>query len=110
MYQNLLVVIVSYIIYGWWNYNFLFLTAITTLCSYLSGLWVEKTENQNSKKAITIGNIVLNLRVLSFYKYCDFSGYSDIAIGCAHLFVINLWTNYFKFPYFSRNIDEFWRC
>lgn len=40
--------------------------------------------------------------------YCDFSGYSDIAIGTARLFGFNLKQN-FAFPYFSRNIGEFWR-
>lgn len=39
--------------------------------------------------------------------YCDFSGYSDIAIGCARLFGIELMTN-FKSPYFSFSIKEFW--
>ncbi|RRQ50261.1 MBOAT family protein [Maribacter algicola] len=40
--------------------------------------------------------------------YCDFSGYSDIAIGVSKLFGIELMSN-FKFPYFSRNVGEFWR-
>ncbi|WMI65935.1 MBOAT family O-acyltransferase [Aestuariibaculum sp. YM273] len=40
--------------------------------------------------------------------YCDFSGYSDIAIGVSRLFGFNLMKN-FAFPYFSRNIKEFWR-
>lgn len=39
--------------------------------------------------------------------YCDFSGYSDIAIGVAKLLGINLMTN-FKSPYFSQSIKEFW--
>lgn len=39
--------------------------------------------------------------------YCDFSGYTDIAIGCAKLFGIDLQEN-FKSPYFSRSIREFW--
>lgn len=39
--------------------------------------------------------------------YCDFSGYSDIAIGCARLFGIDLMTN-FKSPYLSFSIKEFW--
>ncbi len=39
--------------------------------------------------------------------YCDFSGYSDIAIGVARLFNIDLMEN-FKSPYFSRSIKEFW--
>lgn len=44
----------------------------------------------------------------SFQIYGDFSGYSDIAIGVAKLFGINLMHN-FRTPYFSRDIAEFWR-
>ena len=40
--------------------------------------------------------------------YCDFSGYSDIAVGIARLFGFSLMQN-FAFPYFSRDIAEFWR-
>jgi len=44
----------------------------------------------------------------AFQIYGDFSGYSDIAIGTARLFGLNLKQN-FAFPYFSRDIAEFWR-
>ena len=44
----------------------------------------------------------------TFQIYGDFSGYSDIAIGTARLFGFNLMQN-FAFPYFSRDIGEFWR-
>ena len=44
----------------------------------------------------------------AFQIYGDFSGYSDIAIGCARLFGFNLSRN-FAYPYFSRDIAEFWR-
>ena len=40
--------------------------------------------------------------------YCDFSGYSDIAIGTARLFGFNLMQN-FSFPYFSTSMSELWR-
>lgn len=40
--------------------------------------------------------------------YCDFSGYSDIAIGCAKMLDINLIKNFDR-PYFSKNIKEFWK-
>ena len=46
--------------------------------------------------------------LFSFQIYSDFSGYSDIAIGTARLFGIRLMRN-FNFPYFSRDIAEFWR-
>ncbi|GAA3641406.1 MBOAT family protein [Flavivirga jejuensis] len=52
--------------------------------------------------------LILGVTLFSFQVYGDFSGYSDIAIGTAKLFGIELTSN-FKFPYFSRNVAEFWR-
>lgn len=46
--------------------------------------------------------------LFSIQIYCDFSGYSDIAIGTAKIFGIDLMKN-FKSPYFSKSIKEFWR-
>jgi D-alanyl-lipoteichoic acid acyltransferase DltB (MBOAT superfamily) len=46
--------------------------------------------------------------LFAFQIYGDFSGYSDIAIGTARLFGFSLMKN-FSFPYFSRDIAEFWR-
>ena len=51
---------------------------------------------------------VLGAVFFAFQIYCDFSGYSDIALGTARLFGIDLLRN-FAFPYFSRDIAEFWR-
>jgi D-alanyl-lipoteichoic acid acyltransferase DltB (MBOAT superfamily) len=53
-------------------------------------------------------NLIVAAALFSIQIYCDFSGYSDIAIGCAKLFGIRLMRN-FKVPYFSRDIAEFWR-
>ena len=52
--------------------------------------------------------LVLGALFFTFQIYCDFSGYSDIALGTARLFGIDLLRN-FAFPYFSRDIAEFWR-
>lgn len=255
--QNLFMVIASYVFYGWWDWRFLFLIALTSVCSYASGLLLEYyTGNSKMQRRVSTSNIVINLLILGTFKYynffienfavlfrtigyeldwptihiilpvgisfytfqalsytidvyrgniratrdiieffafisffpqlvagpierasnllpqfqrerrfdyakavdgmrqmlwgffkklviadncavcvnsiwsihedttgfvlligamsftfqiyCDFSGYSDIAIGCARLFGINLMRN-FNFPYFSRNIPEFWR-
>lgn len=51
---------------------------------------------------------LLAIFLFSFQIYADFSGYSDIAIGTAKLFGIELIRN-FNYPYFSRNVGEFWR-
>ena len=53
-------------------------------------------------------NLAMAAVLFSLQIYCDFSGYSDIAIGTAKLFGIRLMRN-FKVPYFSRDIAEFWR-
>jgi D-alanyl-lipoteichoic acid acyltransferase DltB (MBOAT superfamily) len=52
--------------------------------------------------------LVLGAIFFTFQIYGDFSGYSDIALGTARLFGIDLLRN-FAFPYFSRDIAEFWR-
>jgi alginate O-acetyltransferase complex protein AlgI len=54
------------------------------------------------------GVLLLGLIYFSFQIYCDFSGYSDIAIGTSKLFGFELMSN-FKFPIFSRDIREFWQ-
>jgi D-alanyl-lipoteichoic acid acyltransferase DltB (MBOAT superfamily) len=53
-------------------------------------------------------NLILATVFFAFQIYCDFSGYSDIAIGAARVMGFKLMTN-FNRPYFSRNIQEFWR-
>ena len=59
--------------------------------------------SQTNGLAIWLGVFMFTIQI-----YGDFSGYSDIAIGCSRLFGINLMRN-FAFPYFSRDIAEFWR-
>lgn len=53
-------------------------------------------------------SLVLGAILFAFQIYGDFSGYSDIALGVSRLFGIELLKN-FAFPYFSRDIAEFWR-
>ncbi len=62
-------------------------------------------ENYHSLSGI---ELITGAIAFSFQIYCDFSGYSDIAIGIAKLFGFELLSN-FRFPYFSRDIAEFWR-
>ncbi len=52
--------------------------------------------------------LILATVFFAFQIYCDFSGYSDIAIGSARVMGINLMYN-FRRPYFSKSISEFWR-
>jgi D-alanyl-lipoteichoic acid acyltransferase DltB (MBOAT superfamily) len=62
----------------------------------------------NNSASYSGSTLVLGAVFFTFQIYCDFSGYSDIALGTARLFGIDLLRN-FAFPYFSRDIAEFWR-
>ncbi len=62
----------------------------------------------NNSNDYSGSTLVLGALFFTFQIYCDFSGYSDIALGTARLFGIDLLRN-FAFPYFSRDIAEFWR-
>lgn len=56
-----------------------------------------------SSLALLLGALYFTIQI-----YCDFSGYSDIAIGVSKLFGINLMENFIH-PYFSKNLGEFWK-
>ena len=62
----------------------------------------------NSSEDYSGSTLVLGAVFFTLQIYGDFSGYSDIAIGVAKLFGFELKQN-FAFPYFSRDIAEFWR-
>lgn len=69
---------------------------------YVNEIFSNYTDYSGS--TLFIGTILF-----AFQIYGDFSGYSDMAIGTARLFGFDLMKN-FSYPYFSRNIAEFWRC
>ncbi|ANF50424.1 acyltransferase [Chryseobacterium glaciei] len=62
----------------------------------------------NNYHTESASNLVLGAVLFAFQIYGDFSGYSDIALGTSRLFGLELLKN-FSFPYFSRDIAEFWR-
>lgn len=70
--QNLFVVGASYLFYGWWDWRFLMLIAFTSLCSYASGLLIERFRGKPLGSVVSVGNILLNLAILGVFKYYDF--------------------------------------
>ena len=62
----------------------------------------------NHQEQMNTLSLLLGAIYFAFQIYGDFSGYSDIALGTSKLFGIDLLKN-FNFPYFSRDIAEFWR-
>lgn len=74
----------------------------------VAGLLVTSVDSiyDNTGSYIGLAYIIVTV-MFAIQIYCDFSGYSDIAVGCAKLFGIELMEN-FKSPYFSHSIREFW--
>lgn len=71
--KNLLIVMASYVFFGWWDWRFLMLIALTSLCSYGSGLLIERyNKNRKAQRAVCTSNIVLNLGILGVFKYYNF--------------------------------------
>ena len=71
--QNLLIVLASYVFYGWWDWRFLLLIALTSFCSFLSGVGLERYEGHRSRqKLVSAANIILNLSILGVFKYYNF--------------------------------------
>jgi alginate O-acetyltransferase complex protein AlgI len=69
-------------------------------------IWVDRIFN--SYELYGSFTLIVGVLFFSLQIYCDFSGYSTIAIGTAKLFGINLIEN-FNYPYLARNITEFWK-
>ena len=72
--RNLVIVIASYAFYGWWDYRFLALLALSTASSYASGIAIEKCQERKTAKWICAANVVFNLSILAFFKYFNFFG------------------------------------
>lgn len=70
--QNILIVISSYVFYGWWDYRFLSLIIFSTIVDYTVGLAISKQENIGKRKALLIVSLTLNLGLLGFFKYYNF--------------------------------------
>lgn len=68
---------------------------------FVAGIYADPHQYNGSYLLLATGLFAIQI-------YCDFSGYSNIAIGCAKMLGFDLMTN-FRQPYFSRSLTEFWR-
>ena len=70
--QNILLLISSYIFYGWWDYRFLSLIMLSTLVDYFVGLQIFKSNKQGLKTTWLWISITFNMGILGFFKYYNF--------------------------------------
>ena len=71
--QNAFLLVASYVFYAWWDWRFLFLLAGTTIVDFFAVKQIFKAgENERNRKRWMIASVVVNLTVLSFFKYFGF--------------------------------------
>ena len=71
--QNVLLVVASYVFYGWWDWRFLGLIGLTTAVSFASGLLLEHCEGrERQRRIVTISSVLFNLGILVLFKYYNF--------------------------------------
>ena len=70
--QNFLIVVASYVFYGWWDWRFLFLVVFSTLVDYSIGVALSKQNNELKRKVLLWTSISVNLGFLGFFKYYNF--------------------------------------
>ena len=70
--QNFLIVVASYLFYGWWDWRFLSLILFSTLIDYSVGVRLSKEENISKRKILLWISILVNLGFLGFFKYYNF--------------------------------------
>lgn len=71
-YQNLIIVIASYVFYGWWDWRFLVLILFSTFVDYTIGLQLQKQDAARKRKTLLWLSILINIGLLGFFKYYNF--------------------------------------
>lgn len=113
--QNLFIVAVSYLFYGWWDWRFLILIAFTSFCSWGSGLLIHRYREQKRRaKWINGLNIAVNLSILGIFKYYDFfaTSFANLFLGgqtdgiLLHL-ILPVGISFYTFQALSYSIDVY---
>ncbi|MFT4849527.1 MAG: D-alanyl-lipoteichoic acid acyltransferase DltB (MBOAT superfamily) [Polaribacter sp.] len=72
IYQNLVLLISSYIFYGWWDWRFLSLIGFSTIVDFIIGLKINSSKTKRGKKYYLLISLIINLGLLGFFKYFNF--------------------------------------
>ena len=70
--QNWMLIVASYVFYGWWDYRFLGLLLFTTFFDYFCALWIEGEPNPAKRRFLLASSMTVNLTVLCVFKYFNF--------------------------------------
>jgi alginate O-acetyltransferase complex protein AlgI len=116
--QNLLIVLSSYVFYGWWDWRFLSLILLSTLVDYYVGLRLQKTNEEKVRRLLLALSVGTNLGLLGFFKYFNFfldnfaSAFSifgqDIGISSLNI-ILPVGISFYTFQTLSYTIDIYRR-
>src|SRR5437868_10915010 len=70
--QNWMLLVASYVFYGWWDYRFLGLLLFTTFFDYFCALWIENEARVKKRRLLLAASMTVNLGVLCLFKYYNF--------------------------------------
>jgi alginate O-acetyltransferase complex protein AlgI len=79
--QNVLLLVASYIFYGWWDYRFAGLLALSTVLDFLLGVKIDDAEEPARRRRLIIASCAMNLTILGFFKYFNFFVDSFVSLG-----------------------------
>ncbi len=82
--QNYILLVASYVFYGYWDYRFLFLIFVSSIVDYFVGLKVFSETNQKKRKFFLLVSMCVNLGFLGFFKYFNF--FADSLVDFLMLF------------------------
>lgn len=70
--RNVLILVASYTFYGWWDWRFLFLIAVSTIVDFYVGKQMHKVEDKGKRKQLLLVSLFVNLGFLVYFKYTNF--------------------------------------
>ena len=71
-FQNILLLIASYVFYGWWDLKLLFLLIILSVSNYFIAIWINKNEINRKRRNWLITGLIINIGILIVFKYYNF--------------------------------------
>lgn len=116
--QNILVVLASYVFYGWWDFRFLLLIIFSSCLDYWIGRELGKEEDITKRKFLLFCSIGVNLSILGFFKYFNFfvSSFTELIMffgGNIHYstldIILPIGISFYTFQTLSYTIDVYRR-
>lgn len=90
--RNLLILLASYVFYGWWDYRFLSLLLLSSFVDFIAGRKIEESSTHRRRKMFITLSVVTNLMILGFFKYFNFFAESFQSLAAQLGFTLTPWT------------------